>query len=599
MILLSVLSTLPLLGGTPTPAPDNAAAPPPESVLRRYDLNAVSRETGGGKGYFALMPASVKFRGPTDFEQDQSFHSEELVELLDQLFREEFEYEGRMMLHTEGNELLVKAPREVHEGIREVLGFVSEATNSRTELLVDLIQLPTEAAAQIKTLGLVELAEAERLLDSTARGSQRESHVVSLRPGEMAELDATTRHQLLAAYYVEVAQSSFAYDPYILTMLSGTRLSVRGAPTPGGTRLSLVLTHGTPNGPVQEVNLRHRALVTSESGHEYMDAPHKLQKLEIAGRTYALNTSLAHGKALVLKSVLELAGEEDSQGAQFVVIRHRNAAPKLVHESTLGRGGVKLSLIPSDALAPMQLGINTWFMANREHRLGMGSLFLPEDTDECMLWAEALWGSNDEAIEFLTSVTPDLSVEFCSDHWFLLRSGGESREQRQNASPDLEDLVEAFAPAPEVVSVRIELERLGAGASRGVSACIPVSVGVASALVLGVEGTSIPDYDVEIAQGAAVADPLTYLQIDGLAITLEPRRDARGVLTIRARGAAHLLREHVTFDPDSPMHAHLDQPLFDHLVFDETLEVGSTGGQGEGLSIGGGQNGLQLEISVR
>jgi hypothetical protein len=121
-------------------------------------------------------------------------------------------------------------------------------------------------------------------------------------------------------------------------------------------------------------------------------------------------------------------------------------------------------------------------------------------------------------------------------------------------------------------------------------------------VVLGVEGTHLVDYDVEIATKSNLSDPIVTLDLDGLALLIEPRRAPGGGLDLRLRGSANLLREVASFDAGLPTLAGIEQRVIDRLVLDETVRIGPGSGQSLqlGNTAGSGESGaLRLRIQVR
>lgn len=607
MILFSLLSVLSLCGpqavsGPSIPAALEAAEPTvpstraePDGVVKRYDLSAHNLLVDAHLPGNLLLPGSPRIWDEEDGTELVWAIDEDLIlELVQTLCGDEFEYEGRVIMHSSG-QLLVKAPPRVHAKVSGILSFLGEALHAYTELQVDVIDLSDKAAAGAGT-GLVDIAEAERICTLGASATRLQSYRVPLFPGRAAKLDLTRQHRFLADYDVEVAQGAFAHDPVIHTMISGTRLEIRGAPAAGGLSLTVLFRHGSPTGELEEVDLDQHGFVGSEAGQNILGGPRMTQSFGVIGRAFACNTALPSGQALVLRSALDL---KDAGGAQLVIVRQIGAPLRTVYGTGALGTGSDLSLVNLQSLVPPRLVFRGSLLEKQLRVLEADRLHWYEF--DPLLTTEIDWGECDGLAELIQRSCPDR--QFSGDGSFrwligrydpeLSRELGESGEEASK----VEEVVRSLIPEDEVVQVSFTLRRRGEGVSKGARCDLVASVGHTSAVVLGVEATTTTDYDIEIAQASAVADPVTWMSFDGLALTVSPRRNVSGDLFLELRGFAHLLSREDSFDPVAPLHGGMDQQLFDQLLVDEILTV--TEENGGTFRIGDTDGGGPLTLDVQ
>lgn len=595
MIFLSLISVLSFCAGD-APAGPSAPAPSAESdgVIRRYDLEACNLRTSLGGSLELLLPASAEsWLDEGGYESGMALDPDGIVELIQTLCGDEFEYEGRYLYHTEGL-LVVKAPPRLQAKIGEILSFVEGATHSRTELQIDVIDLAEPLPRPVDT-GLVSLAEAERIAALVPSTAPRQSYRVELRPGRTAAVDLTRHHRFLGDYDVEVAQAAFAHDPVVHTMISGTRLEIAGSPVGDALALSVLYRHGTPTGEAEEVDLDQHGFVGSEAGQTFLRGPRLTQRLGMAGRSFACNIVLPEGRALVLRSTLDLA---EASGTQLVLVRRAGPSRHAIHRMTSRSDVLDLTLVELGSLAPRRSSFSG-ILLDRQLRLIDADRLHWYESDP-LLAARLEW-REDSTQSLIEEAFPD-RWSWSSDTWLVSHESPDQDGEGRDVSRDRLDyaaLVESLLPEEEVVEVSLALQRRGEGVSKGAECDLVAGVGLTSAVVLGVEATKTIDYDVEIAHSSTVADPITCIRFDGLVLTVTPRRTPTGELSLELRGLANLLRESRAFDPIATLHGRLDQELFDRLLVDEVLTVTEqNGGRFRLGDVGGGES-LELMVQVR
>jgi hypothetical protein len=122
--------------------------------------------------------------------------------------------------------------------------------------------------------------------------------------------------------------------------------------------------------------------------------------------------------------------------------------------------------------------------------------------------------------------------------------------------------------------------------------------GIASSVVAGAEDELLSDWDVEVAQSAAVADPQIRPTFEGLCARLRVERDAGGalVLQIHAFGQARN-GELRNIDPQVPTVGAISQGIWDRLGVEEQLTFPADGPK-QALFGDSGGAGLLLEVTL-
>jgi len=591
MTILSLLLASALMGGDASTAPAVSAFDDANSVVRRYALSAVARVAHRYHQDRRLLPGS---RTPwhDDGPEHQWVLEPDLVrDALEVYYGEELEYEGRMMWETEEGELIVRAPEALQARVRELVDFFADAASSITGIRVDVVQLSAASSGAAQPGGLVDVGTAARLI-AQAEGAV-ETYQLQVRGNELASLDMTTEHSFFGDYDVEVAQGAYAFDPRRTSMSSGVRMEVGAYPAPGGCRLALLVRHGTPTGPVRSVPMEAAGLISNEGGTAIYSGPEQLESLAIAQRTFALNTLLPDGQALVLRSSLDLY---DTDGVQYLIVRREGAAPQAVVGAALG-GGRELHLVRGYALSAPRFE----FEGELAHgALATMSLQQRDWYDEGLLRARLKHHGFDPERELLEFLAPEF--EFNDDgSWIVARGRSEEGGGSARGGEALRAAVEELQREAEAVTLGLEVQRKGNGLSKRVTCDLTVCLGQESAVVLGVESTRLFDFDIETAQGSSVPDPGVGLDIDGLALVLRVDRAPDGSLDVTLSGAANLLRETGEFDPRARLFGAIENRVYDRLQVDEVLRIPE--GARRAVSIGNagraGAGTLELKIQVR
>jgi len=567
-----------------------------ESTIELYDIRALGLGRRGSEGQVILLPATLQLSDVEGSVEYEPFDMDVIQTLLDSLCGDEFEYEGRGMWEFSDGVLAVRAPADVQARVANMLAFLSNSMGARVELRVDVLNFPTRVQLDPSLLGIVTAHAADELRRGTgASGASVQSYTLNMLPGDTSTLELLRVHQMVRSFFVEVAQSAFAFDPDVVDRISGTRLALTCSPIRGGLGMSVVLSHGDPTGERDKVDLSQEGFHSSENSQSYVQGPRFAQTLAIATRSYAFDTAIPTGMALSFQSTLTVAG---SQGTQVVILQPQGDGIRSVYSTATAGGDPDLFAVNMDAFAPSRVA----FYHNstlkdigdaQPDRMG---------TDEPLLVARHGGTNHDAGLEFIRSQRPDLDLGYTSNWVVGTLDADVAEDMRASgmATRRLGQVVEEIVQAAETVQVGLSFTRHGEGLSRGVACDVPLRLGSQSSVSLGVEGTWVRDFDVEIAQGAAASEPLSYLYLDGLVLTLEPRRRPDGDLSLRLYGLGQLMRERSFFELDAPMFRGMDQILFDRLVIDQTVTLKR--GQGS-VSLGNTSGssplgGLRLDIDV-
>jgi len=560
-------------------AHDKGAAEGPDSVLVRYDLGGLLASFDSSTFVESLLmsggsPGDAVQRSSSE-DMYERVDAESLVELLARLFNEEFEYEGRELALQDADELLVLAPPEVQEKVQGALTALEQALSSSVELQVDVVALPGEGPPPFGGACVIDAAQAANLPSSPDR--PRETYTVRLSPGRTSVVDRRRMIPVVVDYDVEIAQGALIHDPVVGTAETGTRLLVRGVPMADGLALSIFYAHGDPvREDVQEIEAPLRGFVSSENGTEdrFIEGPRAEERVEIAFRSAAFNTFLPAGKALVLTSTLDLStSQPEGAGRSRQAVIVRRVSGELPRFRRYSSPGTKRELL----------------FVNAETLHG----------PEMKSWGRLI-GGGEESMEHIPEVRgqlePESSVflmDWISDRFSTWRTVGPwvicayDPTWDESAGAELERLTQGWHAETRLSEVELHAR------VRGVDAAawkLPVRVGSQAAGMVGISSTSLVDYDVEVAQFAAGADPKFFPYFSGLVFRGAASANEAGETRLDLEAIAHLRREAprmVTLG--GPYMTRLEKTTFDVLrVWDRvsgTASLGDRGEQGGALSL--------------
>jgi hypothetical protein len=551
---------LTVLGSDPT-------SDAPVVVLRSYDLRGVVPTLPHRAPWLSLLPydaTGVESAGPPEYESPDATS---VADAILNLMGSEFEYEGRG-LHVEDGRLVVAAPREVHERVQRALATFEQAFSAGTDVIVDVITLRSDAdLARLAPSAVIGTAEAERLIADLKGSTERaSSHRMRLTPGRSSVVDLTRQISFLRDYDVEIAQRSGVPDPVVGLARVGMQLVLRGAPSAEGVTLALLLRHAELQGEVRKREFPISSLIGSDKGPVFEEVARDFQSPDVQFRSLALNSWLREGQELIAS--LGLQGAK-TRNQEILVIRlagDRAAAVQTLRVETAGGEGTRtreLTIVDAGLLSPpaVELGQLTQSTPTLSYATFPGG----EQQERPFLDAWMREVGLDAASSMFQQTFPDQSFA-------QMRPLVVNVHEVASGDGSSIKLVAADLASKEVSRSITLMLKCG---NRGARICLPVRLGEASGGMLGVEQLLVSDYDVDVADAAAIPNPITQAIVDGLGFWLRPTLAPSGDLSVE-------LKVKVNFRADdgreteirSPFYSKVDLPSFDTLWLDERLTFG-------------------------
>ncbi|MCA8978636.1 MAG: hypothetical protein H6831_02515 [Planctomycetes bacterium] len=583
-----------------TAGPSGPANLGAENVLRMYDLRSIQAGRSWETVSRSLLPAvRIDQGGLNEAEEyEPVFSPDEVMELLYRRFDEEIEYEGRGMWGLEDGRLALRAPESVHAGVVRTLSALDALTSAHVELTVDVLVSRSKPLGDPEVSGLVPLARAEAWLMNGAAATERERYAVKLATGRTTTMDALRSMPVVLDWDVEIAQGAAVHDPATTVLSLGRRLQLAGAPSADGLMLSYTLLQSELALPPVTRSNRQRALLGSEAGHDFVDAPSNTQFVQTWDRTLACNSTLRDGQALVLR--FDLAGTDGDNYHEAIVIRRTGGELPLLRElpSWNGRGW---TAIDGSALNPPRLSLRSesdrlvseWF-----------DLIALGVRDDYPLRAVIRCDGADMLYELLESGRHDSDDVNVIGSWMLASPvrQAEVEEEFEKPVPSYEQIVSSGMPSSESVNVELELRRGGPQGEVLRRAGLALRNSDSNLIALGVERSYEYSYDVEVAQHAGVGDPETRISFDGLLCKLGLSAQPDGGLRIDVEAHATALEEEKRFEYAGLFLERAQQPVFARLELNDSLHLakGETerrfvlGNQFEGR----GSRGMTLVVHV-
>ncbi len=567
------------------------AAPPTaqDSVLVRYDLSATMPTFDGG-GFEETMllsggNAHIEYVR-TDFEEMfESNTPDVVVELLTRLLSEEFEYEGREIHLQDEDELLVMAPQALQDKVRATLATIERAFSASAEIQVDVLTLPGDGPAPFGGANVVDVSQLASL-PGGGQGTERETYAMRVYAGRTSVLEMMREIPLLFDFDIEIAQGAIMHDPIMGVAEVGTRLYLRGAPVAGGLGLSVYYTRGDAltDGPVRK-EIELNSMVSRDSSESVtIDAPGVQEEIDVLVRSVAFNTTLSEGKALVFSSLADIAG---TKSRQVVILRQTGGGLERFYDHTPAGSGRRLFLINAEALHVPEVSSYGRLRDDRSEYTNHIPTLVAQLKAEPSLFLYD-WVAN----KFSTwrTMGPWLLCVF-DPSW------------DGDASTQLQALLGGWKEDARLVQCAVSVHSRGHGGPVPASWSLPLRPGSSCAAMIGISSTQLSDYDVEVAQTSAGADPRHEPMFNGAVFRLKPSFGSSGVLGLDVDAAAYLRRGAVRkLDLGGPLITTMEASNYDHMrVVDRVTATG--GGRSNfvlgGQSAGGEGGGMQLRIEVR
>jgi len=588
----SLLLVASLLAGTAAPAQarggggrsgargDADSAP---NVLVAYDLRSVLPTYDGLEewNHGLIVQPGDPYGGSPRVDLANLFvvaRPDTIVDLVTQVLGDELRYEGRNVYLEGDARLLVVAPPSSQAKVAALLGVLESAFAATVDLRVDVLTLSQGGEAGWPARCVVDPAEADRIQSVLVeRGAERRTHEVHLSVGKLEGIEAMRHVPFVGEYDVEIAQGANIQDPIVFTAEVGQRLLVRGVPARGGTHLSIVLQSSELVGGIRDQELSIQGMMSTDTdGVQFVAGPKLLQTAEVSFRAFAFNTFLPDAKVLVAAAQTDISGRQETE---VVLVRRTGGTATSVSTSALPDTGRRILLLDAELLRPPELvpRLDTSYS---------------DSTPFPNAWVTMRSAPSLFLLDWMRSNFSD---------WYRFGAWGIALSDPAWSDDAPQRFAELITQGPEAVEPRQVFVDLSGGEGRARHAarfCLPVRSGSGSAVVLGTTTTVLYDYDVEVAQFAAVADPVMRPLFQGLALAVTPSSGATPALEVR--GMANLLAQSVKdLSLESPVHGVVQLPQLDILRFDERTSLRRADGSEAVLRLGGDDPARTPVLEVR
>lgn len=596
------LASIVTLSCVPAHTGDHAAGDPPAAhesrtgpadlVTKVYELDAAAPVLHTSEYTEMLAPTIHGYMGDGEgtWMVDTTRTRDSIADLLGQLFAVEFEYEGRSLQVDDRGRAVVVAPAAVHKEIERVLAFLEGQMRRNVELRIDLLDREDGAPALPSSMAL---EEADKLIGPTGKSG------VTLRigPSRIALLDVSRSVTVVPDYDVEIAQAAAQYVPVLRTVSIGLRAAARAAIVPGGTRIALIVRNSSQNGPIRGTEVQLGATVTTDSGSHGTRGQVTLQALSVLEQSLALNLFVPEGKAAVIDTALRLASGTNHVA---LVLRPIASSREPVASVQIANARSPFEVFDASFVAPPRVDVQGGtfddgvFPRELESSFDNGS---PNAQGQAIL--QAVLRTGDQSwIE--TALAQDETHQWSNlATWYFVhptQSNEPGKATKSALAPD--GAVLAQARASEVANIAITLRRSDKTAATLAAAAMPICYGESSGCVLATETQYVGSLDVEVAQGAATADPVIHDAFDGIVLRVRPTRAVDGSTMLEISARAHVLSGALQeVDLGTPLSLPGKRGEFDNLIADERLTFAAQGGVRK-ISLGG-SGGLVLDVELR
>jgi hypothetical protein len=586
-MILGHLATLLTLGLQTVPASQ-------ESSLVLHDLHDVLPRWDGSEAWTQSLlfpPATHPEQDPVWAESEsEDLDSFDVLDLLSQVLGDELRREGREIAAEDG-QLSVLAPEPIQRRVQAVLESLRASLGATVQLQVDVLTLAPSAGGELpQTLqvpSVLPAAEVQaRINGLVGAGAQRQSFETELTIGKTAWLDARRRIPFVIDYDVEIACTSLVYDAVTAETYEGTRIGLRAWPARDGLGLATVVMRSELLGPIQSVPLGMKGRVAMTDGTRpnaedlaIVEGPGKIDSPRVLERALALNLTIPDGQAVALSFDVDLEGVRRRE----VVFLSRTAgelAPYVARQ--VPQTNRTLIALDTELFKPVRLALSTTPEEGSWRTRTRGGLETP--------WVQSM-ASFDPPSYLSEWIKLRFSVWREFGPWILIVT---DPAWDRDAATELERLVASRRDAPALVEATLDLVEGGESPRHPVRARFPMLSGSEAGIAIGRGSTVVADYDVEVAQGSGVADPLIDCVFEGLATRLRVE-----TVSAEARGIAQVLGAPRVFDPEYEMVGPLAFPQPQVLRIDGRRALGASGRVRFGARTEGGSwPSLSLELAV-
>ncbi|MFT5689893.1 MAG: hypothetical protein ACI8PQ_002742 [Planctomycetota bacterium] len=431
---------------------------------------------------------------------------EPVFDLLGQAFGDELSDLGREMNYSGlDNSLSITASAELHDRAKEMLAGLRTAFGARALVTVDILTLEGQLLTFPKS-ATASTAQADALINAAlTRGASHVRHELEIVPGSAAISDMTQPLAVMLDYDVEIAQDAFIWDPIPSTLDLGQRIVIRGVPDGDRLQISALLRTVDLVGEVNNRSFGTAGFLASEQkGPTYAAGPDVLQQAEVAMSSFAFTGDVTMGNALICASELNISG---SMRSQLVVIRPLEITGRALFRQNLSSGeGRELVVVNTEAFSPSS--VNAWFLGHDELDADVVGPFIYSQIE-----------ANSDGADPLMSKAFEFSANAMSGPWIMIAVDPTWDRISGDA---IERIADSWSAPEDTISLTLDLLASGRGDNVPARTLLPSWRGHRAAAIVGLARNVVYDYDVEVAQGAAVADPVVLSAFQGLGAVARP-----------------------------------------------------------------------------
>ncbi|MFT7487276.1 MAG: hypothetical protein ACI9F9_003137, partial [Candidatus Paceibacteria bacterium] len=406
--------------------------------------------------------------------------------------------------------------------------------------------------------------------------------VPAYRAGMLRQMRTTP---VLFEANVEVAQGVAAVDDVMRDVGSGRWAMVHAVPGLGGVQLSLTWAH-VDRPDLTEADLELSALMGAEGKPA---SPVRLfgviQLIYQAAMMSSSHVFVPEGMA----SISKVSGKH-GRTTLLIAIPGQAAPVEQSFQLTSARKDRGVAFLMR-SLIPLQ---TRWEL---EQGFGMA-----RDGSDEWCWRSQRDSSEWMAQRALEGMASDLiEVHQVGGYMLLHATNGVSRDQLPVAHMELDRAVQRLrdlvATRP---SYKVTLSVLQGEGNELVELQQVVSEGSTASWFTGAERSFIQEFDVEVAQYAAIHNPSIRVQMEGSMIEMSLSRDSAGALTVLMDARMNLPQGEVPMDFASPLFGSHKRMAYQQARFEgmQTLKQNGQSGAYYAYFGGEGANAIHLKLSV-
>ena len=410
--------------------------------------------------------------------------------------------------------LYMEATAEGHEAFTRFVQHLEALHTAAPRLRVTRFAAEADRLAEARAAG----GDAWRALAAEGLESAREITLPASRLTHVRELQA---HSATVGLDVEIAQAVAVGNPLVLDAAEGLDLALLGSWSGETLRLAYFARETEREDRETIGPADTHLVVTSEGGG--IDIHKGISWYEpfgLTGGAAAGETALRTGDAMILSTRPE----------HYVAIELLSAPPR-AEAFAMGEGKSMLA-VPRGAFTPARVdAAGNILEAASTFEIGEGSKF---DSQEAPLRALLSWREG-SALEMMSDRIGDPARMDVPGATLLVFESEDTPRVMDAAAFLLGD-------SPSVYTIEASWTD---GEAEG-TGTVEVIGGTRALLAVGSEGLIVKDYDVEVAQNAAIRDPQVVLRFEGLACSIQVDRLRSGDLAFVVDGQVsrdHDLRE--------------------------------------------------------